>query len=229
MLLGWLPDGTPRFAATLPSEPEDELTLVDLRTLVLDGLLDEADHGAVAQGRSLLLWHERHGFCANCGRATVPSQAGYRRDCAHCAAQHFPRVDPVVIMLVSDGERCLLGRQPRFRPGSYSCLAGFLEPGETIEDAVRREIFEEAGVTVGRVGYHSSQPWPFPSSLMIGCHGEALSTDIVIDRAELEDARWFAREEVRAMLANTHPDGLYCPPPLAIARRLIEHWALDGG
>ena len=131
---------------------------------------------------------------------------GYRRDCPNCGAEHFPRTDPVVIMLAIDGERCLLGRQARFAPGMYSCLAGFVEPGETIEDAVRRETAEEAGITVGRVRYHASQPWPFPSSLMIGCHAEALSRDIVRDDAELEACRWFSRAEVRAMLAG-RPSG----------------------
>ncbi|WP_181699930.1 NAD(+) diphosphatase [Chthonobacter albigriseus] len=225
VLLGWMPDGAPRFAALLPGEPADELVVTDLRSLALEGEVDDDLYGPVAQGRSLLAWHQRHGFCANCGRATVPSQAGYRRDCAHCQAQHFPRVDPVVIMLSVDGDRCLLGRQPRFKPGSYSCLAGFLEPGETIEDAVRRETYEEAGIRVGRVDYHSSQPWPFPSSLMIGCIGTAESTEIVIDRDELEDCRWFPRDEVLSMLAGQHPDGLFCPPKLAIARSLIGHWA----
>ncbi|WP_083656310.1 NAD(+) diphosphatase [Mongoliimonas terrestris] len=227
VLLGWMPDGAPRFAATLPADPEDGLTLTDLRSLALEGLVTADLFGAVAQARSLLVWHERHGFCANCGRATVPSAAGYRRDCAHCGAQHFPRTDPVVIMLVTDGSRCLLGRQPRFKPGSYSCLAGFLEPGETIEDAVRRETFEESGVRVGRVTYRSSQPWPFPSSLMIGCEAAAETTAITMDTDELEDCRWFDREEVAAMVAGTHKDGLFTPPRTAIARLLVEDW-LEG-
>ncbi|WP_181708370.1 NAD(+) diphosphatase [Chthonobacter rhizosphaerae] len=227
VLLGWMPDGAPRFAATLPADPEDGLVLTDLRSLVLEGRIEPDLFGSVAQARSLLAWHERHGFCANCGRATVPASAGYRRDCAHCGAQHFPRTDPVVIMLVTDGERCLLGRQARFKPGSYSCLAGFMEPGETVEDAVRRETFEEAGVRVGRVDYVSSQPWPFPSSLMIGCRGVAETTDIVMDAEELEDCRWFLRDEVAAMVAGSHRGGLTTPPRTAIARLLIEHW-LEG-
>lgn len=226
LLLGWMPDGTPRFAAQLSDEPaaDEGLVLTDLRTLALDGMIDGDGFGPVAHGRSMLAWHARHGFCANCGRQTVVAIGGYRRDCPHCEAQHFPRVDPVSIMLVTDGARALLGRQPRFKAGSYSCLAGFIEPGETIEDAVRRETFEEAGIRVGPVRYHSSQPWPFPSSLMVGCIGEALTTDIVIDRTELEDCRWFGRDEVEAMLAGTHPEGLFCPPKLAIARMLIEAW-----
>ena len=151
---------------------------------------------------------------------------GYRRDCPACGAEHFPRTDPVVIMLAIDGDRCLLGRQARFAPGMYSCLAGFVEPGETIEDAVRRETQEEAGITIGRVRYYSSQPWPFPSSLMIGCHAEALSTEFDRDEAELEDCRWFDRgaKSLRCSPA-THPGGIKCPPTIAIAHRLIRAWA----
>jgi NAD+ diphosphatase len=150
---------------------------------------------------------------------------GASRVCTLCATESFPRVDPVVIMLAVDGERCLMGRQPRFEPGRYSALAGFLEPGETIEEAVTREIKEEAGITVERVRYHSSQVWPFPSSLMIGCHAEAISTEVVRDAAELEDCRWFEREEVRLMLDGSHPDGLSVPPPMAIAWSLIAAFA----
>ena len=128
-------------------------------------------------------------------------------------------------MLVTDGDRCLLGRQERFPPGMYSCLAGFAEIGETLEDAVRREIMEEAGIKVGRVDYFASQPWPFPSSLMIGCMAEALSTDIVADTVELEDARWFSRDDAKLMLAKQHPDGFVCPPKLAIANLLMRAWA----
>lgn len=230
ILLGWLPDGAPRFAAALPAAPaaEEGLVATDLRSLALEGRIEDDGFGQVAQGRSMLAWHARHGYCANCGGRTVPAIGGYRRDCPACEAQHFPRVDPVSIMLISDGDRALLGRQPRFKAGSYSCLAGFVEPGETVEDAVRRETFEEAGIRVGRVRYHSSQPWPFPSSLMLGCLGEAVTTAITIDHAELEDCRWFPRAEVRTMLAGTHPDGLYCPPKLAIARMLIEAWVEEG-
>jgi NAD+ diphosphatase len=226
VLLGWMPDGSPRFGTTLPAEPpaEEGLTLIDLRSLAMAAAVDDGAFGQLAQARSLLAWHDRHGFCANCGQATTIALGGYRRDCARCEAQHFPRVDPVVIMLVADGDRILLGRQPRFRPGSYSCLAGFLEPGETVEDAVRRETFEESGIRIGRVTYHASQPWPFASSLMIGCLADAISTDIVMDANELEDCRWFLRDEVASMIEETHPDGLTCPPKFAIARRLMDHW-----
>jgi NAD+ diphosphatase len=150
--------------------------------------------------------------------------AGWRRDCAKCKAQHFPRTDPVVIMLATDGERCLLGRSPRFVPSMWSCLAGFVEPGEAIEDAVRRETREEAGIACGRVTYFASQPWPFPTSLMIGCHAEALNREIVVDREELEDARWFSKTEVADMLMRKHPEGLTTPPPVAIAHHLIRAW-----
>ena len=142
--------------------------------------------------------------------------------------QHFPRTDPVVIMLAVDGDDCLLGRQPRFPKGMYSALAGFVEPGETIEAAVRREILEEAGVACGAVRYFASQPWPFPSSLMIGCFAEARSRAIAIDRTELEDARWFSREETLALLEKRHPDGLAAPIPMAIAHHLMKRWASGG-
>ncbi len=228
ILLGTGADG-PRLAGLVDADralPED-VKAIDLRSLALQGLLGQADTGAVAQARSLLAWHGSHGFCARCGAATEPRGGGVRRECAACGAQHFPRVDPVSIMLAIDGDRCLLGRQARFAPGTYSALAGFIEPGETIEGAVRREIREEAGVVVGRVAYHSSQPWPFPSSLMIGCFAEALSTEIRRDETELEDCRWFGRDEIRLMLAGSHPDGLVAPQKIAIARSLIAAFAAE--
>jgi len=230
ILLGWT-DAGPRLAVTLPdTETLDEAALrsIDLRSLAVEGGFDGAELGAMAQARSLCHWHLRHGFCAVCGAATAMRIGGYRRDCPACGAQHFPRTDPVVIMLAIHGERALLGRQARFAPGMYSCLAGFVEPGETIEDAVRRETHEEAGIRVGRVRYHSSQPWPFPSSLMIGCHAEALNDDIVRDEVELEACRWFDRAEVLSMIAGTHPDGLKTPPPIAIASHIIRAWAEKG-
>jgi NAD+ diphosphatase len=177
----------------------------------------------------MLAWHARHRFCANCGAATQAVCAGWKRDCPACRTEHFPRTDPVVIMLTVDGERCLLGRQSRFVSGVWSCLAGFVEPGESIEEAVRREVREEAGIACGRVRYFASQPWPFPMSLMIGCHAEALSSSIVIDQAELEDARWFTREEVAAMLMRRHAGGLATPPPMAIAHHIIRAWVESDG
>jgi NAD+ diphosphatase len=223
-------DGAPRFAIALdPAAAEalkarDELVVTDLRSIAVRGLV-AADHlPPLAEGKALVGWHARHRFCPNCGAASNLVEGGWRRDCPSCRAQHFPRTDPVVIMLPVAGERCVLGRSHRFVPGMWSCLAGFVEPGETIEEAVRRETREEAGIVCGRVGYFVSQPWPFPSSLMIGCHAEALSHEIIIDRAELDDARWFDREEVATMLLRCHPDGLTTPPTVAIAYHIIRAW-----
>ena len=228
VLLGTL-NGTPRLAAPVGEPPAAaDLKAIDLRTLAVEGLLGPETLGPLAQAKSLLHWHARHGFCANCGAPTETACGGYRRDCRNCGAEHFPRTDPVAIMLAIDGERCLLGRQARFLPGVYSCLAGFIEPGETIEDAVRREVKEEAGIRVGRVRYHASQPWPFPSSLMLGCHCEAASAELILDRTELEDGRWFTRDEIRLMLERRHPQGLITPPPIAIANRLIRAFAEEG-
>jgi NAD+ diphosphatase len=230
ILLGWT-HGGPRLSGVIPeavSLPGGTVAETDLRSVATEAAVSPESIGALAQARSLLNWHQRHRFCSVCGQPSVMKIGGYRRDCPSCGAEHFPRTDPVVIMLTIDGDRCLLGRQQRFVTNMYSCLAGFLEPGETVEDAVRRETFEESGIKVGRVRYHASQPWPFPSSLMIGCHAEAKSTEITRDEAELEDCRWFPRTEVRAMLAGTHPNGLKAPQPVAIAHHLIRFWAEAG-
>jgi NAD+ diphosphatase len=161
-----------------------------------------------------------------CGHATSVKEAGYMRECDECDAQHFPRTDPVVIMLVHDGERCLLGRQTGWPAQMWSALAGFVEAGETLEDAVRREVMEEAGIAVGEVRYHSSQPWPFPASLMIGCMARAQSSAITVDKSELEDAQWFPRERVLRALRTPGPDvGFFVPPPMAIAHHLVRAWA----
>jgi len=223
-------EGAPRFAVALdPATAEalkarDGFLVTDLRSIAVRGLV-AADHlPPLAEGKALLNWHGRHRFCSNCGAATNVVEAGWRRDCPSCHAQHFPRTDPVAIMLPVAGERCVLGRSHRFQPGMWSCLAGFVEPGEAIEDAVRRETREEAGIICGRVSYFASQPWPFPTSLMIGCHAEGLSREIVIDRVELDDARWFDREEVAAMLLRRHPAGLSTPPTVAIAYHIIRAW-----
>ena len=199
----------------------DGIEAGDLRTLAITGVLAAEEYGAIAQGRACLHWHATHRFCARCGAPSRMASAGWKRVCPSCGAEHFPRTDPVVIMLVSDGERCLLGRQPRFPPGVWSCLAGFMEPGETIEGAVRRETLEEAGITVGRVSYFASEPWPFPASVMIGAIGRATSVEIRRDESELEDCRWFTREEAARMLTGDHPDGLLAPPPIAIAHHLL--------
>src|SRR5262244_358988 len=206
------------------TQSTDEFVVTDLRSIAVRGLVEAEHLPPLAEGKALLNWHGRHRFCPNCGAATNLVEAGWRRDCPSCRAQHFPRTDPVVIMLAVAGERCVLGRSYRFQPGMWSCLAGFVEPGEAIEDAVRRETREEAGIVCGRVRYFASQPWPFPTSLMIGCHAEALSHEIVIDRAELDDARWFDREEVASMLLRCHPGGLTTPPTMAIAYHIIRAW-----
>lgn len=178
--------------------------------------------------RALVDWHARHRFCARCGGATKLAKGGWQRNCGACGAEHFPRVDPVTIMLVEHDDCLLLGRQPRFAPGSYSALAGFVEPGETIEEAVAREVLEEAGVRVRDVEYVVSQPWPFPSSLMIGCHAYAQARELVVDRTELEDARWFTRAEVTdAMEAIQRGEGgaaFRAPPRHAVANHLLRWW-----
>ena len=223
----------PRFAIAIEGEAAEAVKthpdwlLIDLRSIAVKALVDGEHLPPLAQAKALLGWHARHRFCPNCGKQTNPVDGGWRRDCPSCKAQHFPRTDPVVIMLPVAEGRCVLGRSHRFVRGMWSCLAGFMEPGETIEEAVRRETREECGIMCGRVTYFASQPWPFPSSLMIGCHTEALSRDIVIDRAELDDARWFTREEVASMLLRCHPDDLTTPPEVAIAYHIIRAWVED--
>ncbi|SDO36720.1 NAD(+) diphosphatase [Phyllobacterium sp. OV277] len=206
----------------------ETIKAIEYRPVYTQGLIPEDQLGAMAQAVSLLTWHENHRFCGRCGSETVMRDGGYRRTCPNCDAQHFPRTDPVAIMMVVRGDKCLLARGAHFGPGMYSCLAGFIEPGETIENAVRRETLEETNLPIGRVVYHASQPWPFPYSLMIGCHAEALSDDYTLDKAELEAGRWFTREEVVLMLDRTHPDGLMTPPPGAIAAHLIRSWVESG-
>jgi NAD+ diphosphatase len=210
----------------LPGRPD--LQVRDLRTMAYKGRLDTAERAILAQAKSVLHYHVSHGFCARCGVPTLAAQAGWRRDCPACGARHFPRTDPVAIMLAVDGESCLMGRQKLFPPGMYSCLAGFVEAGETLEEAVRREVFEESGVRIGKVTYQASQPWPFPASLMFGCRAEALSRDIVMDGQELEDCRWFTRAEARTMLQDAHTLGFTAPGRLAIARTLLELWVAEG-
>jgi NAD+ diphosphatase len=196
--------------------------LKSIRNLMLEHTVSPADLSILAQARSILHWHESHKFCAKCGAKSLMADAGYRRHCEGCGTDHFPRTDPVVIMAVRHGDKLLLGRQSSWPPGMYSSLAGFMEPGEPIEDAVRREVFEESGIKVGAVHYVTSQPWPYPSSLMIGMIGEAETTELKIDKAELEDARWFERAEVERMLTGKHPDGFTASHPYAIAHHLIK-------
>jgi len=186
------------------------------------------EHAAIiAQAKAMIDWHQRHGFCPRCGGPTRMMDAGYRRLCDKCHAEHFPRVDPVVIMLATHGEACLVGRGKQFPPGMFSALAGFVEPGETIEEAVRRELMEEASVKVGEVTYYATQPWPFPSSLMIGCFAKAENRNVKADETELAEVRWLERKVVRELIEGKQVDGVRVPPPIAIAHHLIRTWALS--
>jgi NAD+ diphosphatase len=218
IFLGLDDRGTPVFAAEARAPIANG---IDLRSIATQGLLPPSDLALLAQARSLVYWHQRHRFCANCGAPTAIEDAGYRRHCSNCKTDHFPRTDPVIIIVVRSARGFLLGRQSSWMSGMYSALAGFMEPGETIEEAARREVSEESGIRVGKVTYVASQPWPFPSSLMIGLLGEALNEDIRIDPVELEDARWFTVEELQAMRQGVHADGLRFPVPMAIAHHLI--------
>ncbi len=226
--------GDPAFAMDISAlgDPIHELNLderwrfEDCRMAAMQ--LDTPQTGIVAQARSQLNWHRSHRFCSQCGGRTEQDRGGHVRRCGGCQAEHFPRTDPVAIMLIVNDDRCLLGQSAGrlARTGMYSALAGFIDQGESIEEAVRREVMEEAGVKVGQVHYHSSQPWPFPSSLMIGCHGEALTTDIEIDTNEMADVNWFSRDDVQLALREENPK-LRVPGPIAIAHHLIRAWA-DG-
>lgn len=225
-------EGVAHFAVDLSAleKPVEELGLEgeagfeDLRAAALT--LPREDAAIAAHARSLVDWHARHAHCAVCGETTRPLFGGIQRDCLECAAEHHPRTDPVAIALITLGDRCLLGRGPGWPERMYSALAGFIEPGESIEEAARREVKEEAGVDVGPVRYVASQPWPFPSSLMIGCIGEAESEAITVDRTELQDAAWFERDVVRAALSGDSSQ-LIVPPPFAIAHHLMRAWVPD--
>jgi NAD+ diphosphatase len=206
----------------------DDAAVSELRGMAMHGVVPASQLSAIAMAKSLVSWHQRHGYCANCGTRTAMKEGGWKRDCPTCKAEHFPRTDPVVIMLVTSGDKVLLGRQKHFLPGMYSCLAGFVEAAETIEDAVRREIFEESGIRCTDVNYFMTQPWPYPSSLMIGCTARALNEDIVVDRVELEEARWFDRAEATLMIRREHPAGLAGPHPFAIAHHLLGRWVQNG-
>jgi NAD+ diphosphatase len=230
LFLGLTPKGSPVFALDLPqsfslaSSPIAGLGVFeDFRAAA--SAMDNADANAASTARSVFEWHRRNGFCANCGTATSVIEAGWKRVCDDCGAEHFPRVDPVAIMLAVRGDNCLLGRQGAWRPGFWSCLAGFVEPGETIEQAAARELEEEAGVRSSpeSARYLFGQPWPFAHSLMIGLIIEATSEDIRIDPSELEAARWFTRDETRAMMDGRHPE-FFAPPKLAIAHHVIRAW-----
>ena len=187
--------------------------------------LSQEDGGLLAYAAAILRWHRNHPFCARCGNPTEMAEAGHVRRCPRCDALHHPRTDPVVIMLVHDGDRALLGRQARWPAGRYSTLAGFVEPGESLEEAVAREVAEEAGVAIGDIRYRSSQPWPFPASLMVGFHARWTGGDPSVGDQELEDVRWFARAEIES--ARNGQGEIHLPPPQAIARRLIDEWLED--
>ena len=232
LLLG-MQDGATYFAIDLSGEENAAVALEAMggyhfeeARAAAENLLSAPEAGIMAQGRAQVNWHNRHGFCSVCGHATEVRRGGQKRECPACKAEHFPRTDPVIIMLVIDGERCLLG-QSRGRlqaMNRYSALAGFMDQGEAIEEAVAREVMEEAGVRVKNVRYHSSQPWPFPSSLMIGCHAEADSTSINMDNEEMTDVQWFDRSEVLLALEEKS-EKLRLPGPIAIAHHLIKSWA----
>jgi NAD+ diphosphatase len=221
------------FAVDIPADGTAEEPLHDLADCCFEDVRAAAEQislpesGMLAQARAQINWHSRHGFCSVCGHSTVVKRGGQKRECPNCGAEHFPRVDPVIIMVVADGDRCLLGqsRGRLARLNRYSALAGFVEQGESIEEAVAREVKEEAGIVVRNVRYHSSQPWPFPSSLMIGCLAEAATTEIHMDPEEMTDVQWFSREEVLLALEEKS-DKLMLPGRIAIAHHLIKSWAL---
>ena len=247
MLLGLEEDGAPCFAADISGwEPQDQDTaalgsffdpseqrhpdlpsdsaFVELRGVMTR--LSPRDAELAATAKAVMGWHRSHRFCAACGAESLPVQAGWQRDCPACGAHHFPRTDPVVIMLITHGDAVLMGRSPGWPEGMYSLLAGFVEPGETLEAAVRREVFEEAGVPVGQVSYLASQPWPFPASLMFGCAGEALSREITIDPKEIEEAIWVTRSDMMTAFAGEHPV-LKPARKGAIAHFLLQNWLAD--
>lgn len=228
---GWAPQGhdpdAVGFLDTSEQQHPDlpgEWRFVELRMMMTRLSPRDAELAATAKG--VIGWHASHKFCANCGAPSHMTQGGWQRECPDCGTHHFPRTDPVVIMLITRGDRVLVGRSPGWPDGMYSLLAGFVEPGETLEAAVRREVLEEAGVQVGQVGYLASQPWPFPSSLMFGCRGEALSDEITIDPAEIEDAIWVTRSEMMTAFAGDHPV-LKPARKGAIAHFLLQNWLAD--
>jgi len=200
------------------------LDSLGLRKFTNNSYVPEEKLGIIAQASAVLNWHSDHQHCSFCGSLTTMKHAGWRRDCSTCKRQHFPRVDPVVIMLVTHGDYCLVGRGVNFQQNRYSCLTGYMESGESIEDASRRELFEEAGVVGLEVEYKMSQPWPFPSTLMIGTHVKAKSKELNIDTHEIEDAKWVHKNDIRAILNGDENFGFSLPTKIAIARNLLENW-----
>jgi len=230
IFLGLDTEQTPHFACDISAvpEPKEDPVLpslgkfIDLRSICPN--LSVPDTGILAQAKAILQWHHSHRFCSTCGVETQMSDGGYRRHCVACSTDHFPRTDPVVIMLVTDGDRCLLGRGAAWETGNYSALAGFVEPGETFEAAVVREVAEETAIEVRNVRYFTSQPWPWPMNLMTAFFADAVTTDITLRDNELEDAKWFTRDEVRLALKGDPEAGFNCAPPLAIAHHLLKAW-----
>ncbi|MXO66874.1 NAD(+) diphosphatase [Altericroceibacterium endophyticum] len=229
VFLGLL-DGQAAFVM-VPQEGDQNPAFAHKQTWQAVALLNSAELALYGGARSIADWHARHRFCARCGSPTQIAKGGWQRGCVNekCGAQHFPRVDPVAIMLVEHQGRLLLGRGLNFPPGRYSALAGFIEPGETIEEGAAREVLEEVGVVLEDVRYIGSQPWPFPSQLMVGCHGFAAGDQLTIDTTELEDARWFTRAEVeQALIDKDKSPHFIPPPPQAIAHDLLQWWVKNG-
>ena len=234
IFLGQDTSGAPVFAVNLPSKFDLESSLIAgagefIEFRAAAGRMSPLEANCASTARSIFLWHASHGFCAKCGGGTAIVEAGWKRECPACGTEHFPRTDPVAIMLAVKGDKCLVGRQANWPAGFVSSLAGFCEPGETIEQAAARELEEEAGIVCDPAGaeYIACQPWPFPSSLMVGLILEAQTQEITVDTDELESAEWITREDVKRMLAGTH-DRLFCPPPMAIAHHLLKVWAERG-
>jgi NAD+ diphosphatase len=235
LFLGVDKEGRPYFAADLTRDPVGSMiadmgVFEDMRAAA--ARLPDAETAILGCAKTLIEWHARHGFCANCGAPSFIADGGWKRLCPACKAEHFPRVDPVVIMLPVLGDRCCLGRQARWPRGMYSALAGFVEPGESLEEACAREVQEEVGLRAVDVRYHSTQPWPFPHSLMIGLICDVADDALELDKEEIDEAVWLTREEARAALAGgtTLADGrrIFVPPPLAIAHQLVKAWAEEG-
>jgi NAD+ diphosphatase len=232
-LLGRNTDGHAVFAVSLseaqasaaPGGKEALKPLVDLRSLAMQGALPGADLSLAGMGRALSAWHQMSKCCGRCGGYTRVRDAGWRRKCRACGQEFYPRSDPAVIVLITDGTRCLLGHHKRYTHKFYSTLAGFVEPGEDFEGCVRREMREETGITIGEVTYMASQPWPFPHQMMVGCWAQALTTELTLEEEELHDARWFTTDEVKLMMEEKHPEGFTVPGPHSIAYALIKSFA----